>query len=167
MFKTGLVEDLPLHNTGFVQQLYAIFSVQEHAWDMWKPWDCCHLWKSVIFVPGAQVGYDLSALQPEQVPPLAVFEEDFPKHVDADGVRPLALWGEGWRRGIYLGWMLLEAISISCPLLFISHICTHLQLMFPRFWLGKKKQEGLETFLLCTLSKFMNSLQILGLPKYK
>lgn len=65
-------------------------------WEVWEPWDCWHLWKNVMFVLGAPVGYDLSALQPEQGLLPAAFGENFPRQVDADGewlhVGPL-----GWR----------------------------------------------------------------------
>lgn len=79
MFKTGLVEDLPLHDTGFIQRLYVISFAQVHTA---RGVEALRL---LMFVPGALVEHDLSALQPEQVLLLAVLEEDFPKQADADG----------------------------------------------------------------------------------
>lgn len=86
IFKAGLVEDLPLHDTGFVQQLHTTSSAQDLAL---RGVEALRLLgiseKDVMFVPGTAVRYDLSALQPEHILLPAGFEEDLRKKVDADG----------------------------------------------------------------------------------
>lgn len=88
MFKAGLVEDLPLHDTGFGLQLHTTSSAQDCAVRGAEALRLLSISeKDVMFVPGAPVRYDLSALQPKHILLPAGFEEDFPKQVDADGDR--------------------------------------------------------------------------------
>lgn len=161
MFKTRLVEDLPLRDTGFVSSTALCYLLWPRAWSescgspetagiSEKKWclSLGHHWGMTWVLCNQSKSCSLQGLRRTSPSRLMLMVTDC----------VLALWGEGWRKGIYVGRMLLQTITISCSC-FLSYIlprCTHLQSMFPRFLLGKEKQEGLETFLLWTLPKSLS-----------
>lgn len=129
-------------------------------WEVWQPWNSWNPWKNVIFVPGAWV----SAWEPGLGLLSVAFEEDFSKQADASGEWVyIGIWGDGGEGEFTWGERCCRQSVSAAPTFYLPS--THLQLMLPIFWLGKEKQEGFESLLPCTLSKFLGSLQHSGLPK--